>query len=135
MPLFSTQHRVFWVVFLAGAAVCLALALLGLHRRELAGQTADILRPLIAADSRFQHVVVALATNARVYLEGSVSSDTDLSALRRLVEQAHVPTQPAFGVRVESHPPNKSPEPTPVGAGSSAARFTVSGPAWLSFLR
>jgi hypothetical protein len=28
-----------------------------------------------------------------------------------------------------------SPEPTPVGAGSSAARFTVSGPAWLSFFR
>ena len=26
-----------------------------------------------------------------------------------------------------------SPEPTPVGAGSSAARSTVSGPAWLSF--
>ncbi|MGB7769823.1 MAG: hypothetical protein WBN22_13345 [Verrucomicrobiia bacterium] len=31
--------------------------------------------------------------------------------------------------------PNKSPEPTPVGAGSSASRSTVSGPAWLSFLR
>jgi hypothetical protein len=32
-------------------------------------------------------------------------------------------------------PPNKSPEPTPVGAGSSASRSTVSGPAWLSFFR
>jgi len=31
--------------------------------------------------------------------------------------------------------PNKSPEPTPVGAGSSASRFTVFGPAWLSFFR
>ena len=29
--------------------------------------------------------------------------------------------------------PNKSPEPTPVGAGRSASRFTVFGPAWLSF--
>jgi hypothetical protein len=28
-----------------------------------------------------------------------------------------------------------SPEPTPVGAGSSAARFTVFVPAWLSFFR
>ncbi len=27
--------------------------------------------------------------------------------------------------------PNKS--PTPVGAGSSASRFTVLGPAWLNF--
>jgi hypothetical protein len=31
--------------------------------------------------------------------------------------------------------PNKSPEPTPVGAGSSASRFAVFGPAWLSFFR
>jgi hypothetical protein len=31
--------------------------------------------------------------------------------------------------------PNKSPEPTPVGAVSSASRFTVFGPAWLSFFR
>jgi hypothetical protein len=30
---------------------------------------------------------------------------------------------------------NKSPEPTPVGAGSSAARSAVFGPAWLSFFR
>jgi len=29
--------------------------------------------------------------------------------------------------------PNKSPEPTAVGAGSSVARFTLSGPAWFSF--
>jgi hypothetical protein len=32
-------------------------------------------------------------------------------------------------------PPNKSPEPTPVGAGRSASRSTVSGAAWLSFFR
>jgi hypothetical protein len=32
-------------------------------------------------------------------------------------------------------PPNKSPEPTPVGAGLSASRVTVFGPAWLSFFR
>ena len=31
--------------------------------------------------------------------------------------------------------PNKSPEPTPVGAVSSASRFTVFSPAWLSFFR
>jgi hypothetical protein len=31
--------------------------------------------------------------------------------------------------------PNKSPVPTPVGAGSSASRFTVFDPAWFSFFR
>ena len=106
MRLFSTKHKVFWLVFLAAVVVCFALAVLGLHRREVARQTADILRPLIAADSRFQRVVIAVATNARVILEGSVNSDRDLSALRQLVEQAHVPLQPIFGVRVENHPPN-----------------------------
>jgi hypothetical protein len=30
---------------------------------------------------------------------------------------------------------NNSPEPAPVGAGRSASRFTVFGPAWLSFFR
>ena len=36
---------------------------------------------------------------------------------------------------IMNQPPNKSPEPTPVGAVSSAARFTVFRPAWLSFFR
>jgi hypothetical protein len=113
MPLFRTQHRLFWVAFLAVAAMCFALAISGLHRRNLARQTADVLRPLLADDSRFHRVVVAVLTNARVILEGSVTSDADLSALRQLVEQAHVPSQPIFWVRVENHPPNTSLEPTP----------------------
>ena len=42
---------------------------------------------------------------------------------------------PGFIMDFTSLMPNKSPEPTPVGAGSSASRSTVSGPAWLSFFR
>jgi len=41
----------------------------------------------------------------------------------------------AESMRFMTTMPNKSPEPTPVGAGSSAARSTVFGPAWLSFFR
>jgi hypothetical protein len=41
----------------------------------------------------------------------------------------------AFWLWPSKSSPNKSPEPTPVGAVSSAARFTVFGPAWLSFFR
>jgi hypothetical protein len=108
MELFSTQHKVFWLVFLIAAGICLALALSGMHHRRIAAQTADILRPMLASDTRFQKVVVALATNARVYLEGSVDSAADLEALRRLVEQTQLPSQPAIGVRVDTNPSNKS---------------------------
>ena len=31
--------------------------------------------------------------------------------------------------------PNKTPEPTPIGAGSPLSRATVTGAAWLSFFR
>ena len=36
---------------------------------------------------------------------------------------------------IETTPPNKSPEPTPVGAVSSAIAVSVAVPAWLSFFR
>ena len=36
---------------------------------------------------------------------------------------------------IREEQPNKSLEPTAVGAGSSASRFTFVGPAWLSFFR
>jgi hypothetical protein len=84
----------------------LALALSGLHKRHDAAQTAEILRPMLASNTRFQKVVVTLATNARVYLVGSVNSNADLEALHRLVEQTQLPSQPAFAVRVDSNPPN-----------------------------
>jgi hypothetical protein len=106
MRFFSTQHKLFWLVFLTAVSVCFVIALSGLHRHRNAGRTADILRPMLASDTRFQKVVVALATNARVYLEGSVNSAADLEALHRLVEQTKLPSQPAFSVRIDSNPPN-----------------------------
>ena len=108
MKLFNTQHQVFWVVFLAAVAVCLTLAVSGLHRHRDAGRTADILRPMLASNARFQKVVVALTTNARVFLGGSVNSATDLEALHKLVEQTQLPTQPAFSVHIDSDPTNNA---------------------------
>jgi hypothetical protein len=100
MKIFSTQHKVFWAIFLAAATVCLALALSGLHKHHTARNTADMLRAIIASETRFQKISVVLGTNAQVYLEGSVNSVLDLEALHRLVEQAQLPIQPAFSVRV-----------------------------------
>ena len=106
MQLFSTQHKVFWVVFLAVVAVCFAFAFSGLQRRDHARRAADLLRPMIASDARFQKVTVALATSGGVLLEGSVASTNDLGVLQRLVEQTQIPSQPVFLVRVVSNPPN-----------------------------
>jgi hypothetical protein len=126
---------VFWICFLAVAGVCLALALSGQHRRRQGGRTAEMLRSMLASDTRFQKVTVSLGTNGRVFLHGSVAAEEDLRALRTLVEQGHLPTQPAISVEVDSHPPNHALQPTPVGVGSSAFAVHVTGPAWLSLSR
>ena len=101
----QSRRVVFWICFLAVAGVCLAFALSGQHRRREGSRTAEMLRPMLASDTRFQKVTVSLGTNGRVFLHGSVASVGDLRALRTLVEQGHLPTQPAISVEVDSHPP------------------------------
>lgn len=105
-PLKSRRVQ-FWAAFGLIAALCFAMAISGRIRRYHAGQSAERLRQLLAADARFTKVQVHCSTNARVWLDGEVASADDLSALRRLVEQAHVPTQPGVFVRVQSPAPNK----------------------------
>jgi len=95
----------FWVLFILVVSICFALAISGRVRRQNAGRSAEILRPLLATNSRFKNVQVSCGTNGRVYLHGQVTSRDDLTALRGLVEQAHLPSQPVFSVRVEA--PNK----------------------------
>jgi hypothetical protein len=91
---------------LAVAGVCFALALSGQHRRREAGRTADMLRSMLVSDARFQKVTVSRSTNGRVFLHGSVASEENLRALRALVEQGHLPTQPGISVQVDFHPSN-----------------------------
>jgi hypothetical protein len=78
----------------------------GRVRRYNAGQSAETLRQLIEADARFAKVQVHCSTNAKVWLDGGVASADDLAVLRRLVQQAHLPTQPGIFVRVETPAPN-----------------------------
>lgn len=104
MQLFSTKHKLFWVVFLAAAAVCFALAFSGRLRRDHAMRAQELLRPIIAADTRFQNVQVAYGTTGVVILIGSVSSTNDLWALHLLVDKTELPSRPAIAVRVDSNP-------------------------------
>ena len=109
MQLFSTKHKVFWAVFLTAAAVWMALANSGLQRREHARRTADLLRPILAGDPRFQKVAVAVSTAGTVGLLGSVSSTNDLRDLQRLIDQTELPSRPSIGVRVISDLTNSVP--------------------------
>jgi hypothetical protein len=102
----KSRRATFWFLFLFVASICFALAISGRVRRQNAGRSAEILRPLLATDSRFTNIQVSCGTNGRVYLSGLVTSADDLTALRRLVEQTHLPSQPVFSVRVEG--PNKA---------------------------
>ena len=69
----------------------------------------------------------------------AVSQDSARAGLMRRASAALAVGErydlPDFIMDFTSLMPNKSPEPTPVGAVSSASRFTVFGPAWLSFFR
>ena len=100
-------------------SVCFSLAIWGTVRRYNAGRSAEALRRLVAAHVRFAKIRVLCATNARVFLDGQVASAGDLDALRRLVQQAHLPTQPAISVRIETPAPNKP------ASGDTGFRFRV----------
>ena len=99
---FSVRQVTYWALILVTAAFCFAfhLSLRAQHRD--AGRTAEILRPLLAAEPRFAKVQVTCATNARVFLRGHVGSAADLTALRALADRAGLPMQPIFAVRVET---------------------------------
>ena len=97
---FLRSRRVaIWALFMVVALMGFALAISGWARRQNAARSAEILRTLIARDLRFKNVRVSCETNGRVYLRGEVASKDDLFALRDLVAQANLPTQPVFCVR------------------------------------
>ncbi len=119
--LLKSRRAALWALFIVVASICFALANSGRVRRHKAGQTAEILRPLLAADSRFKNIQVSCGTNGRVYLRGVVASKEDLFALRDLIVQAHLPSQPVFAVRF----PIELPNPRSAGDGGSPVQFQI----------
>ncbi len=102
----DTRKRIwFWSLFLAAA---IAVYIFGIYPRQhtlaQARQTVDILRPRLAADPRFAAVRISRATNGGVFIIGEVGSDSDLDALKQLVEKVNPPHPPEIGVHVSPTP-------------------------------
>lgn len=121
----KSRRMVFWVLFLFVASICFALAISGGARRRNAGRrSVEILRPLLASDSRFETVQVSCGPGGRVWLTGLVTSTDDLTALHGLVDRAHLPSQPLIVVVVNA--PHKP------GAGNAGfAPLFAFGHHWL----
>ncbi len=90
----------FWVVFLILVLVCLGFLMPEYLRRRDAARTCNVLSPLIQGDARFKDVMLYRSTSGHAIIGGSVNSSKDAEALRELIERAHVPQHPFFGVRV-----------------------------------
>jgi hypothetical protein len=92
--------RPFWIAFPLIVLACLAVVLPGTLKRRAAAETSNMLRPLIAADARFSNVVVSTATSGISIVQGSVGSQTDMEALRKVIVRANTPQKPLLTVRV-----------------------------------
>ncbi len=130
MNALKSRRAEFWVAFGLIAAVCFAMAISGLISRHNVGRTAQSLRQLLRNDARFSNVQVHHSTNPLVWLDGEVASEADLSALHRLVEQAHLPSEPGVLVRIQSPAPNLPLQRTP--DSRSISKPDTNGPAPLS---
>ena len=104
MRLFDTQHKTFWVTFLAVVSLCLVFKVALVHHDLAVRRTANTLRSILIMDPRFQQVEVWRTSHPKVILHGSVASAADLEGLHQIVEQAHVPCEPKFDVHVGKNP-------------------------------
>lgn len=99
----ETRQRIWlYSIFVACVAVLLLVGVvipwIRLHRGVQ--QTVDILRPQFAADKRFTNIRVVRVSSGVAVVSGVVRSDSDLAALKRLVEDSHLPRRPAISVHV-----------------------------------
>jgi len=65
-----------------------------------ASKTVVILETLISADTRFKSLQVISDTNDNAYVIGEVRSESDLDALKRLIQSSSTPTKPVISVEV-----------------------------------
>ena len=96
----ETRKRI-WLYSVAScvAAILLSIILVREFNYLQCRRTVQLLRPLIATDLRFFTVQVRTGTGGYVAIFGELRP-SELSALKRLVEDAHPPRQPSFQIHV-----------------------------------
>lgn len=102
-----TRERVwFWFLVVSAVAGILVSVLMPRARFRARGhESVRILNPLFAADPRFRDIHASIvAADGRVFVSGEVATDSDLIALKGLIEDAHPPRKPGMNVRALSHP-------------------------------
>src|SRR6266481_6253944 len=99
-PRHLSRRTEFWVIFLTLVLVFLGFLLPGYLQRVNAARTVSLLRPLLRADARFSKITISQSTLGCAILRGSVVSNADALALRRVVEQAHPPQEAWIMVEV-----------------------------------
>ena len=95
----------FWSLFFSAVV---AVYIFGIYpqRRILAQgrRTADLIEQRISADARFIAIRVHRVTNGAVIVRGEARSDSDIDALKRLIDDTKPPQKPIFSVHVTSTP-------------------------------
>lgn len=67
-------------------------------------QIARLIEQRISTDPRFNAVRAVRATSGAIIVRGVVESDSDIEALRRIVDDASLPRKPVFSVQVSTTP-------------------------------
>ena len=127
----ETRKRIwFWGLFLSGILGIYILFLYPrLHFRAQGSRIAEVLRPRIAADPRFARVRVERSSSGIVYVTGEVGTDSDLEALKQLIEQADIPWRPGFLVHVSPAAGSSTAPAAPSSATAAADAPSPSRPA------
>jgi len=99
-------RKSFWFTFLP---LVLAVYFLGIyptqHRMNQCNKAERILKPLIAANPRFIRVRVVRGIPDTIAIGGNLQSESDLNALKQLIEDAHLPINPILCVKISSDTP------------------------------
>ncbi len=95
----------FWSLFLSAVVAAYVFGIYPQQRILARGRrTADLIERRISSDTRFTAIRVVRVTNGAVLVRGEVQSDSDIDALKRLIDDTNPPRKPIFSIHVSSAP-------------------------------
>lgn len=101
----SRKRIWFWSLFLSAVVAVYVFGIYPQQRILAQGRrTAELIEQRISSDTRFTAIRVLRVTNGTVHVTGEVQSDSDIDALKRLIEDTKPPRKPIFSVHVSSAP-------------------------------